>query len=93
MHVIWSRPATADLFEIADYYDAIDSDLAREMLDRVAGAAAPLIDNPRIGPVLDEQPDVRKWHVLRTPFLLFYAIAGDRIEIRRVRHVRERWRS
>jgi toxin ParE1/3/4 len=93
MHVIWSRPAAADLFEIADYYDTIDPDLARDMMDRVADAAMPLIDHPRIGPVLDEQPEVRKWRIPRTPFLLFYAIAGDRIEVRRVRHVREDWRS
>jgi plasmid stabilization system protein ParE len=93
MHVIWSHPATADLLKIADYYDRIDPGLALDMVDRVVGGVTPLLDNPRIGPVLDEQPDVRKWNVPHTPFLLFYVVAGDRIEIRRVRHVRERWRA
>lgn len=93
MRVIWSRPAAADLFEIANYYDRIDPALAIDMIDRVKTAPAPLIDNPRVGPALDEEPNVRKWLVPGTPFLLFYAIRGETIEIRRVRHAASDWRK
>ena len=48
MRIIWSRPAAADLFEIANYYDRIDPALAIDMIDRVENAPAPLIDNPRV---------------------------------------------
>jgi len=92
MHVIWSRPAATDLFEIADYYDRIDPDLVIEMVDRVKTAPTPLIGNPRIGPALDEEPGVRKWLVPGTPFLLLYAVRGEAIEIRRVRHAASDWR-
>jgi plasmid stabilization system protein ParE len=92
MRVIWSRPAAADLFEIADYYDRIDPDLATEIINRVETAPGPLIDNPRIGPALDEEPGVRKWRVPGSPFLLLYAIRGETIEIRRVRHAASDWR-
>jgi len=39
MRVLWSRPARDDVFAIADYYDAIDPDLAEAMVDRIDGAA------------------------------------------------------
>ena len=92
MQVLWSRPATADLFEIADYYDRIDPGLAIELMDRAKRAPTALTDSPRIGPVLDEEPDMRKWLVPGTPFLLLYAIRGEAIEIRRVRHAASDWR-
>ena len=93
MRVIWSRPATAELFDIADYYDRIDPDLALDIMTRVQGASAPLLDNPRIGAALDEVSGVRKWRITGTPFLLFYAINGDVIEVRRVRHSASNWRD
>ncbi|MBW8911738.1 MAG: type II toxin-antitoxin system RelE/ParE family toxin [Sphingomonas sp.] len=92
VRLIWSRPAAADLFDIADYYDRIDPRLAIEIIDRVENAPAPLLDNSRIGPVLDEEPEIRRWRIPGTPFLLLYAIRDETIEIRRVRHVASDWR-
>ena len=90
MRVLWSRLARDDVFAIADYYDAIDQDLAEAILDRIDGAASTLLANPNIGrPVISL--GVRKWSVRHTPFLLLYAVRGGEIEIRRVRHGATDW--
>ena len=90
MRLLWSRPARDDVFAIADYYDAIDPDLAEAILDRIDGAASALLANPHIGRPLVNL-DVRKWSVRHTPFLLLYAVRGNDIEIRRVRHGAADW--
>jgi len=92
MRVLWSRPARDDVFAIADYYDAIDPDLAEAMVDRIDGAASVLMANPNIGRPIANL-DVRKSSVRRTPFLLLYVVRGNDIEIRRVRHGAADWLS
>jgi len=90
MRVLWSRPARDDVFAIANYYDAIDPDLAEAMVDRIDGAASALLANPNIGrPIVNL--NVRKWNVRHTPFLLLYVVRGGDIEIRRVRHSAADW--
>lgn len=90
MRLLWSRPARDDVFAIADYYDAIDPDLAEAIVDRIDGAASVLLANPHIGRPLVTL-DVRKWSVRHTPFVLLYVVRGDDIEIRRVRHGAADW--
>ncbi|MES1973071.1 MAG: type II toxin-antitoxin system RelE/ParE family toxin [Pseudomonadota bacterium] len=90
MRLLWSRPARDDVFAIADYYDAIDPDLAESIVDRIDGAASTLLANPHIGRPLMTL-DVRKWNVRHTPFVLLYAVRGNDIEIRRVRHGAADW--
>ncbi|GAA0297884.1 hypothetical protein GCM10009087_04640 [Sphingomonas oligophenolica] len=90
MRILWSRPARDDVFAIADYYDAIDPDLAEAIVDRIDGAASALLANPHIGrPFVNL--DIRKWNVRHTPFLLLYVVRGNDIEIRRVRHGAADW--
>ncbi|MEO6217190.1 MAG: type II toxin-antitoxin system RelE/ParE family toxin [Sphingomonas sp.] len=90
MRILWSRPARDDVFAIADYYDAIDPDLAEAILDRIDSAAAALLANPNIGRPLANL-DARKWSVRHTPFLLLYVVRGSDKEIRRVRHGAADW--
>ena len=90
MRILWSRPARDDVFAIADYYDAIDPDLAETIVDRIDGAASILLDSPNIGrPVTGF--GIRKWSVRHTPFVQLYVMRGNDIEIRRVRHCATDW--
>lgn len=89
MWVIWSRPSRDDILEIADHHDRNEPAIVEEMLDRIDRGVGPLVRHPAIGSPVT--PSVRKWQVKGTPFLLFYAVRGDELEVRRVRHVRANW--
>ena len=78
--------------EKAEHYRAIDPDLARQMLRRVQQAPLVLLDHPDIGAPTDRR-SLRKWPLKTTPFLLFYSANRDRVEIKRVRHAAQNWRS
>jgi plasmid stabilization system protein ParE len=92
MQLIWSAPARHDLLDIAFHYGQIDSDLPFTLLERIYDAPIILTRFPNIGsPTSDSR--VRKWVVKRTPFILFYVINGNRIEIRHVRHASSNWQN
>ncbi len=88
----WTAPARADLESIDDYLNVIDPALADRTIDRIEAAGGFLTENPAAGPISVGE-DIRKWIVRRTPYLLFYRDAADRIEILRVRHDREGWQA
>lgn len=82
----WSRLARAQLFEIADHYRNIDPELAIDMLERIEAGSEPLLDFPYMGSLTID--GTRKWHARKTPFILFYDVHNDTIEVVGVRHVR-----
>lgn len=88
--IIWSRPARNDIFEIAAYYDEMDADLAEAIVDRIGAASLPLLGHPRLGTPI-KNAGIRKWLVRDTPYLPLYAVRGNEIEIRRVRHAASDW--
>lgn len=92
MRIIWSRPARNDLFEIANFYRDVAPHFVDAVADRVEAAALPLLANPHIGPEIGDTGR-RKWTIRGTPFLLIYAVRGNEIEIRRVRHGSSNWRD
>jgi len=59
------------------------------MLDRITEATLPLIDHPHPGPVADD--GARGWRVPVTPFILFYDVGYDAIEVVTIRHARCDW--
>ena len=92
MQLIWSAPARRDLLDIAFYYGRVDSDLPFTLLERIYDAPQILTRFPKIGSPTSNSK-VRKWTVKHTPFILFYVISGDRIEIRHVRHTSSNWQN
>lgn len=90
--IVWSRPAQNDVFDIAEYYDAIDRDLANEMIRRLEEAVAPLRDFAGLGSPIDDMPELRKWRVKGTPFVLFYRTGDERVDVARVLHAAADWR-
>lgn len=79
-----SEAAAGDLLDIwlALAHDHVQT--ADRHLQRLEHAIAGLADNPRIGPARDDiRPGMRA--ILRTPYLVFYAIDDERRAIRIVR--------
>ena len=88
--LIWSYPARRDLYRIAAEIREIDPELPLEILMRIEQTPLALLDYPDIGSSTPRR-GIRKWHVRKTPFLLFYASTANRLEIRRVVHERSDW--
>ncbi len=92
MDLVWTAPAESDLYEIADYYSSLHPDLPLEILQRVYEAPLILLERPHLG-APTRKPDVRKWSIKRTPFILLYAVRSQCVEIRRVVHNRSNWEA
>ena len=91
--LIWSERSRADLFAIADRYDAIEPGLGGRMLDRVEDAPLVLMQHPHLGASVSAR-GFRKWRAKGTPFVLLYRLRPDgAVEVARVRHDRENWRD
>ncbi|MGF1550657.1 MAG: type II toxin-antitoxin system RelE/ParE family toxin [Sphingomonadaceae bacterium] len=91
--LIWTGAARADLARIDDYYAEADPAFPERMGDNAIAAGRILMEWPHAGSLLGGEQDFRKWPVKSTPYIFIYRILGDRIEILRVRHDREDWRS
>jgi plasmid stabilization system protein ParE len=90
--LIWSDAARRDLYRIADTYDETVPGLGLRLLEQVFEAPLLLLEYPGLGSPT-ALPGVRKWPVRQTPFLLFYLVKRDRVEVSAVRHAASDWRS
>jgi len=89
MRLIWSEPALQDLRGINDYLRQHDPRVAIAAL-RAIGAKAKLLQSfPGLGPAVDEK--LRFVSVVRTPYVLVYAIRGGQVEVHRVHDSRRDW--
>jgi plasmid stabilization system protein ParE len=88
--LIWSGPARHDLYQIASDYRQIDPALPDSLLERIEEAPLRLLDFPALGSLVGRK-GIRKWPVRKTPFVLFYTIRRDVVEIRRVVAVASDW--
>ena len=89
MKLIWADSAEADLYSIADYYAQRDADLPDEILGRIIAAPLILLDQPRLGTLVEL--DLRKWAVRHTPFVLLYRTEDASVEVARVIHTASNW--
>ena len=89
--VIWSGEALGDLARIDDFYASIDPDYADRVGRHAVRAARFLADHSHAGPIV--KTTLRKWRVPGTPFVLIYRVAAEGVEIIRVHHGRENWRT
>ena len=92
MQLRWAPRARRDLFDIADHYAGEDPDPADEMLRRIKTAPLLLINHPLAGPPVEDSL-LRKWSVRHTPYILFYRVGRNAVEIVRVVHSATNWRE
>jgi toxin ParE1/3/4 len=88
----WTNDAKRDFGRIDDHYADVAPDFAARVSRIAARSARRIADYPAIGPIVDGEFDIRKWHVGDTDFLLFYRALADRIQNIRVRHMAEDWK-
>jgi plasmid stabilization system protein ParE len=58
--IIWTKAATADLERHYDFWESIDSDLAKKVVQEIIKKGESLKDNPRRGTIIQQaQVDAR----------------------------------
>jgi addiction module RelE/StbE family toxin len=86
MNVTWSPEAIADLGEIADYLKARSPRGAAAVGERIEEVVSLLAQHPGIGRVLEQRPSVRVMPLGRYPYLVFYEVVGNELQILHIRH-------
>lgn len=77
--------AREDLYSIWSYINADNPQAARRVIDGLVQACDRLVDTPRMGRARDDlRPGLRSWVV--APYMVFYVIVGESIEVVRVLH-------
>jgi toxin ParE1/3/4 len=91
IEVEWTEAAQADLAGIDAHLAAMDPEFAASLGIAAIRATRFLAQWPKSGsPVAGGK---RKKRVRGTPYVLLYRLRGERLQILRVRHVRENWRG
>jgi toxin ParE1/3/4 len=91
MQVRWSQPAVADLTGIFEYLsEHRSSDLAESVIRTLFEAAESLGAMPKQGRP-GREPDTRELVVQRYPYIVFYTLQQDALEILRVLHTSQRF--
>ncbi len=92
LNLRWTRPALADLIEAQNYIAHENPAAAQAIAHRVWDAARNLQHNPEIGRT-GHVTGTREWVVTQTPYLIVYRVAGDTLEILRMWHARQNWKT
>jgi plasmid stabilization system protein ParE len=87
----WTPIAQSDFDRLDDHYRVLSWDFADRVGIAALDAARFLSDHPAAGPVLTDAS--RKWRVRGYDVVLIYRIVDEGVEILRMRHARENWRS
>jgi len=90
MRIVWSEPALRDLRSVRATIALDNPRAAERQIDLIIKAARNLAQFPNLGRQ-GRREGTRELVISRTPYLLAYRINGDRIDILRVLHGRQRW--
>ncbi len=80
MIVWWSDAAIDDLEKIYDYIDFRNSQAALRVKVSIVGSGNLLRDFPEVGQTVD-RPEIRRRVVAGLPYILFYRITAEMVEI------------
>ena len=86
MNVTFSPKALADLAGIADYLKARNPRGAFAVGRRIEEVVALLAEHPRIGRGVEQRPSVRVMPLGQYPYLVFYEVIGDELQVLHIRH-------
>lgn len=87
----WSRQARDDLARADTYYRERSVAYAYSIGREAIAAGRFLADFPAAGPVFGG--GTRKWRIKNTDYLLIYRVIPGGVEIVRMRHAHENWRT
>jgi len=90
MRVVWTEPALRDLASLRAYIAKDKPSAADGQAELIVMAVAGLASFPESGRA-GRREGTRELVVGKTPYIVPYRISGDRIEVLRVLHGRQRW--
>jgi plasmid stabilization system protein ParE len=89
MTIVWGEKAYADLDRIAHYLANLSPEAAERTISRIQKAVLMLSDFPGMGTKVDET-GLHRLVVSDTPYLIFYRVFPDHVNIRAVFHASQR---
>jgi toxin ParE1/3/4 len=90
MQVVWTEFALRDLASLRAFIARDKRSAADNQVQTVVAAVAGLANFPETGRA-GRREGTRELVVGRTPYLVPYRIRGERVEVLRVLHGRQRW--
>lgn len=90
MRLVWAAPALRDLAAARAYITRDNPAAADRQVRFVLAAVANLLRFPEIGRP-GRRTGTRELVINRTPYIAAYRLRGDRIEVLRIIHGRQRW--
>jgi toxin ParE1/3/4 len=87
----WSKVARRDSDRAIANYEPPNSAFAERLAHAAVNAADFLAERPHAGPVF--AASTRKWRVTGFDYILVHRITRRGVQVVRMRHVRENWRS
>jgi toxin ParE1/3/4 len=90
MKVAYTEAALADLDEIFRYLEYHYPTLVEPLQERIQTVLARLQEWPKSARTVTQRADVRVVPLVRYPYLIFYRIKDDTIEIIHIRHTSRR---
>lgn len=90
--IIWTAASTRDLAAMQAYLEQLDRQIAQDAVERVISATKFSLDHPFASPAIDYL-DWRKWKPKRLRYVLIYRPVRNGVEVVRVRHERNDWKS
>lgn len=93
MKLVYLKTAEPDLRWFKHYYVSVFPEGHKKANAQFLATQKVLLQNPRIGEISENAPDVRVYHVVRTPFSFVYRLHGENIEVLRVVDNRSNWQQ
>jgi toxin ParE1/3/4 len=90
VRLAWTEAAIADLRALEAFIRDDNPGAARRQVQAVVAAAQNLIRFPEAGRP-GRRPGTRELVAPRTAYIVAYRVRGDRVELLRVLHGRQRW--
>ena len=90
MKVRYTDPAADELEMSISYFRDHAPSFVADFADSIDDAVAQIRDNPYLVQETD-MPGVRRWHIRRFRYSIFYTVEGDDIVILHIQHAARRW--
>jgi toxin ParE1/3/4 len=91
MRLVYAPRAVRDLRKIGSYYRSVaDENTAAAVAERISHVINLIVRQPYIAPRVRQRADVRSASVLRYPYVIFYRVRADLVEVLHIRHTSRR---
>lgn len=90
MQIVWTRRATHDLYQVREFIRLNNPNAAEKVGHRLQAAVAGVSRFPASGRA-GKVPGTRELVVPGLPYLIIYRVSGERVQILRILHAKQRW--